>query len=238
MKRAIIILFIIGLYAFDSLNNNNICIMIIPLVPIIAGGVSVASSIFGSSKAAKAARENEKILKGLQDENKANYIEEYYRGSLDNPGAQTFLKRLDENLRDKTTATENNAAATGATQENVLAAKQSNNEVYSNAVGDLVQNEDARKQGVKQNYFTNKTNLLGQQMSLNSQKAANWQNIASGISQAAGNLASSYLMSGGGKVLSGGAPSSYLPSVSAPASVNAVNAAPATTPAPTIKKTW
>lgn len=237
MKRAIIILFIIGLYAFDSLNNNNVCIMI--LVPIIAGGVSVASSIFGASKAAKAARKNAKILEGLQDENKANYIEEYYRGSLDNPGAQAFLKRLDENLRDKTKATENNAAATGATQENVLAAKQSNNEVYSNAVGDLVQNEDARKQGVKQNYFTNKTNLLGQQMSLNSQKAANWQNIASGISQAAGNLASSYLMSENNKVLTDRVPSSYLPPVSTtPASVNAVNAAPATTPAPTIQKTW
>lgn len=188
-----LLLIIIAIVEHYTRSTYAVNIAILPLVPLIAGGLSVVSSAFGSSAGAKEAKKNEKILKGLQDENQSNYISEYYRGSLDNPGSRAYLKRLDENIRDKTKATENTAVATGATQENVLAQKQANNEVYSNAVGGLVQNEDERKQRVKQNYFSNKTSLAGSQMGINSQKAQNWMNIAGGISQAAGSLASLYL---------------------------------------------
>lgn len=227
-------IFIVICIVDSLLQHTESTQMFIPLIPLIAGGISLVSSIIGNTQAAKAAKANDKILKGLQDENKADYIKEYYRGALDNPGSQAYLKKLDQTIKDNTKATENTAAATGATQENVLAAKQANNEVVSDAVGGLIQNEDNRKQQVKQNYFTTKTNLLGQQMNQNTQKAQNWQNIAAGIGQAAGLLASAYLMNPQSRLLGGGA---TLSTPSTPASISANNAAPAVSniPKPVIK---
>lgn len=233
MKKLFIVLIFITLCIIDSLlNHTSTTQMFIPLIPLITGGISLGSSILGNVQASKASKANEKILKGLQDENKSDYIKEYYRGALDNPGSQAYLKKLDQTIKDNTKATENTAAATGATQENVLAAKQANNEVVSDAVGGLIQNEDNRKQQVKQNYFTTKTNLSGQQMNQNSQKAQNWQNIAAGIGQAAGSLASAYLMNPQKSLLG-----SNLSTPTTPAVISANNAAPAVSnvPKPVIK---
>ena len=228
MKKIFIPLIFIVIVVIDSLINHVSTTQMF-IIPLISGGISLGSSILGNIQASNAAKKNEKILKGLQDENKAEYIKEYYRGALDNPGSQAYLKKLDQTIKDNTKATENTAVATGATQENVLAAKQANNEVVSDAVGGLIQNEDNRKQQVKQNYFTTKTGLLGQQMGINSQKAQNWQNIASGIGQAAGSLASAYLMNPKSKLFGTG------PLLTTPATPDAIatnNAAPAVSNAP------
>lgn len=164
---------------------------------IIAAVIAAASAGYGAYKSGQSNKVNRRILDTMGNENQEDYMREYYRGALENPGSKAYLKRLDETMKDNTKDIENNAAATGATQENVLAAKQSNNRVMSDAVGGLVQNEDDRKQQVKQYYLQRKQGLLGGQMGMNSQVAQNWATMGNNVANAAGSLASAYLMSDG-----------------------------------------
>jgi hypothetical protein len=173
--------------------------MAIPLVvPIIAAAVSALSAAGSAAKGSQAARKNRQILQGMEDENNRQYIEEYYRGALDNPAAKSYLKRLDQTMRDTTRATENTATATGATQENVQAAKQSNNRIMSDAIAGLTEREEGRKEAVRDRYLQRKSNLASGQMGMNNQVAQNWMTTGSNISSAAGALANAYLQSRGG----------------------------------------
>jgi len=167
------------------------------VVPFILGALAVASSAYGAIKSGNENRKNQGLLDSLSDENKADFVREYHRDALENPGSKAYLKRLSSTMEDNNKVTENTAAATGATQENVLAAKQSNNRVMSDAVSGLVEKEDNRQQVVKQGYLQRKQGLVGTQMGLNSQRAQTWADTAQGISSAAGSLASAYMMSDG-----------------------------------------
>ena len=166
-------------------------------IAAITAAISAASAGYGAYKSGQANKANRRLLETMGEENKSEYLKDYYRGSLDNPGSKAYLKRLDQTIRDNTKAVENTAAATGATHENVLAAKESNNRVMSDAVSGLVQNEDQRREAVKSNYLQRKQALASGQMGMNSQVAQNWVNTAGNIANSAGSLASAYMMSDG-----------------------------------------
>lgn len=194
--RKIIILFI-ATFILSLFANSDYAVSeaIAPLlIPAIMGGIGVVSQALGAAKAAKLEKENRRLLDVQQNENLANYVSDYYRGALDNPGSRAYLKKLDETMRDTTKATENRAISTGATQENVLAAKQANNEVMSDAVGNIIQGEESRKDAVKERYLQRKSGLVAGEMGANTQRAQNWISTTQGIANAAGNLASAYLL--------------------------------------------
>lgn len=172
------------------------------IIPIILGALAVASTAYGAIKSGQENKKNQTLLNSMNEEANAEFVREYHRGALDNPGSKAYLKRLESVMEDNKKASENTAASTGATHENVLAEKQSNNRVMSDAVAGLVEREDARQQSVKQGYLNRKQSLIGAQMGMNSQKAQTWSDTAQGISSAAGSLASAYLMSDG-KLLQG-----------------------------------
>ena len=166
-------------------------------IAAITAAISAASAGYGAYKSGQANKKNKALLDQMENENTAEYIKDYYRGALENPGSKAYLKRLDQTMRDNTKAIENTAASTGATHENILAAKESNNRVMSDAVSGLVQNEDQRKESIKNNYLQRKQALLGGQMGMNSQVAQNWATTAGNISSSAGSLASAYMQSNG-----------------------------------------
>jgi len=160
----------------------------------IAAAASAAISGYGAYKSGQANKKNQKLLDAHGDEIKREYLKDYYRGSLENPGSRAYLKKLDEAMEKRSKATENTAAATGATQENVLAQKQANNQVVSGAIGNMVQGEDMRRDALKNNYFQQKAGLAQGQMGMNAQIGQNWMNTAANISNSAGNLASVYAL--------------------------------------------
>ena len=138
----------------------------------------------------QAARKNQGIIDKMSRENDADYFREYYKDALDNPSSKSYLKRLDNRMKDTDKATENNAIASNATQENVLAQKKANNEVMSDAISGIVEKSEDRKDAIRENYLNRKNSLQMGQMGQNTQKAQNWMNVANGVSQAAGSLAS------------------------------------------------
>lgn len=168
----------------------------IAIIPIIAAAVSALAAGGSAIAGAKANKKNQRILNDQNRENEQMYLQEYYRGALENEGSKAYLKRLDEAMEKRNQAADNSAVATGATHENTLAAKQANNEVLSDAIAGLIEKEDTRKLQVQDRYFGNKNAIRSGQMSQNAAVANNWAGIGSGITSAAGSLASAYLMSG------------------------------------------
>lgn len=195
MKRYVIVLAVMAYMldlAFPMQAQVNQAV-----IPIILGALAVASSAYGAIKSSQAAKENQRILDGLQEENTGDFLREYHRGALENSGSKAYLKRLEGVMEDNRKASENTAAATGATHENVLAEKQSNNRIMSDAIAGLVEREDNRQQQIRQGYLSRKQGLMGSQMGINQQKAQTWADLASGVSSAAGSLAGTYLESNG-----------------------------------------
>ena len=168
----------------------------IAIVPIIAAAISALAAGGSAIAGANANKKNQKILNDQNRENEQMYLQEYYRGALENEGSRAYLKRLDQAMEKRNKAAENSAVASGATHENALAAKQANNEVMSDAIAGLIEKEDARKMQVQDRYFGNRNAIRSNQMNQNAAVANNWAGIGSGITSAAGSLASAYLMSG------------------------------------------
>jgi hypothetical protein len=196
-NKVYLILAMLISYAIDYIIPDSKIQVQQAIIPIILGALAVASTAYGAIKSGQENKKNQSLLNSMNSEANAEYVREYNRGALDNPGAKAYLKRLETVMEDNKRASENTAASTGATQENVLAEKQSNNRVMSDAVAGLVEREDSRQQAVKQGYLNRKQSLMGAQMGLNSQRAQTWSDTAQGISSAAGSLASAYLMSDG-----------------------------------------
>lgn len=154
--------------------------------------VGLAASAAGAAASASANRKNEKMLKAMGNENEQDYLREYYRGALDNEGSRAYLKKLDERLKRSDKAVDNALTAQGATHENALAAKQKNNEVYSDAVANLVESEQSRKDQVKSGYKSEKMGLAQAQMQQNSNNAATWSQVGQGIADAAMGVGNAY----------------------------------------------
>lgn len=151
----------------------------IPMViSAIASGASAAAS-------GAANRKNKKKLKAMEAENREDFIREYYRGALDNEGSRAYLKKLDERMKRSDSAAENALTAKGATHENALAVKQSNNEIYSNAVSDLIEQEQGRKDQAKAQYKNNQMGIAEGQMQQNTNEANTWAQVGQGITNAA-----------------------------------------------------
>ena len=183
--------FIMGLFASRS-DVIQIQEPVYAWFPLVMGLASAVSSGIGAIKSSQANKRNARQLRAMEAENEAEYLREYYRGALDNEGSKAYLKKLDERMKRSDAAAENALTAQGATHENALAVKQANNEVYSDAVSSLVENEQARKDQVRSDYKAGKRAIVEGQMQQNSNEAATASQLASGVSSAFNALGSAY----------------------------------------------
>jgi hypothetical protein len=183
--------FIMGLFASRS-DVIQIQEPVYAWFPLVMGIASAVSAGVGAVKSSQANKRNARQLRAMERDNEAEYLREYYRGALDNEGSKAYLKKLDERMRRSDAAAENALTAQGATHENALAVKQANNEVYSGAVGSLVENEQARKDQVRSDYKEGKRAIAEGQMQQNSNEAATASQLASGVSSAFNAIGSAY----------------------------------------------
>lgn len=176
-----------------------------PAFTSIAAAAALAASAAGAgiagSKRRKAARKQRRILRQMEDDNENMFLKDYYKDFMDDPSSKAYLKRIEKNLYDKNEGVENSAVATGATHENVLAQKQANNEVMSDAINNVVINHEQKKDAAKERYLNRKDaivsgnlDLIGQQ---GEQQAQNWSNLGNNMSDSINGLSSAYLQSGG-----------------------------------------
>lgn len=171
-------------------------------IALIGTAIAAGSSILGSSKARGEQEKKEREINRMLSENESQYLQDKYTNSLDSPTSKAYLKRIDKDAEKQVDKIENQATSGGATQENVLAAKQSVNEAKSDAVNNVIINDQQTQRVAKENYLSRKMGLEAGQLGTFDMKSQNWSNLGAGIGGAAMNLGSSYLsgdMKGFGK---------------------------------------
>lgn len=147
----------------------------------IAG--SVASAIFGGSKAAKAANEANRLIERQQEDNQAWFDRRYNEDYSQTAEAQNLMNYAREQAEKQFKRAEGAAAVTGATEESIARAKQSANDMLSQTASNIAAQGTARKDSIEQQFLNTKSALTEQQVSNLQQKA---QNISAAAGQAAG----------------------------------------------------
>lgn len=155
----------------------------------LAGGL--ASSIFGASKSAAAAREQRKLIDNQEAKNNAWYERNYYQNYIDSSEGKAALKRVESTLRRRNQQTDAQAAITGATPESVQAHEQGNAEILDNTVSNLAARSDARKDSIDAINQQNQGNITQQRMGQQQlNESAGAQLVSNGIGLVGSGLSS------------------------------------------------
>lgn len=148
------------------------------LLPLIGMGISAIGTGIQASQNAKAnklAEQNYNRTRGL-------LLSDKYTNPLDLVANKALLSQMDRRLNKREEAIENQAAAGGATVENVLAAKQASNEVMADVVSGLMQGETARQDALRNQLLNVDSQRTAQQMAAKQASGANWANMFGNVS--------------------------------------------------------
>ena len=168
---------------------------------LIGLGVAAAGATAGAIGSSVKNREAQEERTRMYNQSKDFLNSEYYRDPLSTIGNRALLKNMSERMKDQNDAMQNRAVAGGATMENMLAARQANNETMGRVYTNLLQGEDARRQAINQQKLQLDQNYsAGVQASL-LQDAQNWQAWGTQIAQSGMSLASSGLLDDPSKVI-------------------------------------
>lgn len=148
---------------------------------ILAGAGLAASAIGAGINAYQNAQANK-----LAEENYTNIrgrlLTDMYANPLDSVANKALLSQMDRRLKDQTEAVENRAAASGATFENTLAAKQAGNEAMADVVSGIMQGETARQDSIKNQLLNLDSQRTAQRIAAKQQSGQNWAGIMNGVS--------------------------------------------------------
>lgn len=165
---------------------------------LIGAGLSVASSIAGGIANRKARRKQEQMIAQQQRENQAWYDRKYNEDPTKRADTVRLLTQMQEQIKNRNKAAKGRQAVMGGTEDSTTAVKEANNKTLADTTSQIVAANDARKDNIEQQYMARKSQLQGQQMGLEAEKAADTANAVAGVAGTAANIAAS-LDSGAGK---------------------------------------
>lgn len=148
------------------------------LLPLIGMGISAIGTGIQASQNAKANRLAEDNYNRTRDV----LLSDKYTNPLDLVANKALLYQMDRRLNKREEAIENQAAAGGATVENVLAAKQASNEAMADVVSGLMQGETARQDAIRNQLLNVDSQRVAQQMAAKQVSGANWANMFGNVS--------------------------------------------------------
>ena len=150
---------------------------------------SVASSLFGASKARAAAKKAEKERTYRSNAEKAWYDKEYNTDYLDTKAGQNLMRRAQEVQDNYVRKAEGAAAVGGGTAASTAMAKEAANKAMGDTIANIGAQDTARKQQVADQH---QSNLM--QQSQEREQAA--QQTAQNTSNAAQNMSNSLMQAG------------------------------------------
>lgn len=148
------------------------------LLPLIGMGISAIGTGIQASQNAKANR----LAEQNYNRTRSLLLSDKYTNPLDLVANKALLSQMDRRLNKREEAIENQAAAGGATVENVLAAKQASNEVMADVVSGLMQGETARQDALRNQLLNVDSQRTAQQMAAKQASGANWANMFGNVS--------------------------------------------------------
>lgn len=127
---------------------------IAPLVAAaaISAAVSIGNSIFSSVSANKQKKKQLRAIAAAQRRNRNWYNRRYNEDATQRADAQRMLTRANEAIKKRTKAAYGRKAVTGGTDAALAATQQTNAEAMGNAVSSIVDNAEARKDNIEQQY--------------------------------------------------------------------------------------
>lgn len=148
------------------------------IVGLIAGAISLGTSIYGAVKNAKANKAREKEIGRRRDSLQDWYDKEYHQDYLDTSEARSSIRMMQEQMRDRKKATDQNNIVSGATDETKVATADKLNRNYGNTLTQLAGYGTRRKDALTQNYQAQQYNLDNIYFGLLGEKSQNWNNLS------------------------------------------------------------
>lgn len=165
---------------------------------LIGAGLGLASSIAGGIANRKARQKQEQMIAQQQKENQAWYDRKYNEDPTKRADTVRLLTQMQEQIKNRNKAAKGRQAVMGGTEDSTTAVKEANNKTLADTTSQIVAANDARKDNIEQQYMARKSQLQGQQIGLEAEKAADTANAVAGVAGTAANIAAS-LDSGAGK---------------------------------------
>lgn len=165
---------------------------------LIGAGLGLASSIAGGIANRKARQKQEQMIAQQQKENQAWYDRKYNEDPTKRADTVRLLTQMQEQIKNRNKAAKGRQAVMGGTEDSTTAVKEANNKTLADTTSQIVAANDARKDNIENQYRARNSQLQGQQMSLEAEKAADTANAVAGVAGTAANIAAA-VDSGGGK---------------------------------------
>lgn len=165
---------------------------------LIGAGLGLASSIAGGIANRKARQQQEQMIAQQQKENQAWYDRKYNEDPTKRADTVRLLTQMQEQIKNRNKAAKGRQAVMGGTEDSTTAVKEANNKTLADTTSQIVAANDARKDNIENQYRARNSQLQGQQMSLEAEKAADTANAVAGVAGTAANIAAT-VDSGGGK---------------------------------------
>ena len=165
---------------------------------LIGAGLGLASSIAGGIANRKARQKQEQMIAQQQKENQAWYDRKYNEDPTKRADTVRLLTQMQEQIKNRNKAAKGRQAVMGGTEDSTTAVKEANNKTLADTTSQIVAANDARKDNIENQYRARKSQLQGQQMGLEAEKAADTANAVAGVAGTAANIAAA-IDSGGGK---------------------------------------
>lgn len=165
---------------------------------LIGAGLGLASSIAGGIANRKARQKQEQMIAQQQKENQAWYDRTYNADPTKRADTVRLLTQMQEQIKNRNKAAKGRQAVMGGTEDSTTAVKEANNKTLADTTSQIVAANDARKDNIEQQYMARKSQLQGQQMGLEAEKAADTANAVAGVAGTAANIAASLDSGAGG----------------------------------------
>lgn len=151
-------------------------------LPLIMAGIGALGSAIGTGIQNIQNANADEIAEKDYNQKRGTLITDKYTNPLDLVANKALLSQMDRRLNKQEEAVANQAAAGGATFENVLAAKQASNEAMADVVSGVMQGETARQDEIRQQLLNLDSQRAAQRMAIKQQSGANWANMFNNLS--------------------------------------------------------
>lgn len=144
---------------------------------LILAGLGLATSLVGAGINAHQNAKASEIAEQNYRKQRESLLTDMYANPLDSVANKALLSQMDRRLADQNKAIQNQAASSGATFENTLAAKQAGNDAMADVVSGIMQGEQARRDSYKQQLLNLDQQRTAQQMAIKQQSGQNWASL-------------------------------------------------------------
>lgn len=153
--------------------------------------MGLVSGITGAVKSAKAARQQQRLIDEQNRKNEIWFNNEYYKDYMDRSDVQAAMERVRQTMQRQNNRVDQQAAVTGATPESVIAQKEANAGVVTDAAAAMQANASAHQDKVMDAYRAKQDSLAGQQQQQYQLSEAGYANLANTGFSTAANMAAS-----------------------------------------------